>query len=236
MVFEFDSAGIAHLAAGAGAEFVIFDMEHTGWGLDTVRRLMSASKAANTMPYVRVPATEYHFLARCLDVGALGLMVPMVESAEQAAKIVRSTKYPPDGRRGAAFGVAHDDYAGGDLVEKMKRANEEILLIGQIETAVGLENVDAIAATPGLDVLWVGQFDLCNFLGIPGQLNHPLVDAALLRTVAAVKRHGKSAGILVGSVDEGRKRLEQGFRCIAYGGDLWLYQRALSDGLRALRG
>src|SRR5881409_2932891 len=109
-------------------------------------------------------------------VGAMGLMVPMVENAEQAAKIVRSAKYPPEGRRGAAFSMAHDDYEGGNLVEKMRRANSETLLIAQIETTAGLENVEAIAAVPGIDVLWVGLFDLTNFLGIPGQMTHPRVD------------------------------------------------------------
>jgi 2-keto-3-deoxy-L-rhamnonate aldolase RhmA len=148
---------------------------------------------------------------------------------------VLSARYPPEGRRGAAFGVAHDDYAAGDLVETMKTANAEVLLIGQIETAVGLENVDAIAAVPGLDVLWVGLFDLTNFLGIPGQLGHPRVDEAIKKTIEAANKHGKSAGVLVASVEEGRQRLAQGFRCIAYGGDIWLYQQALTQGIRALR-
>lgn len=236
MVFGFAGPGVAQLAAHAGADFVLFDMEHTGWGIDTIRMLMAVSRSANTVPLVRIPATEYHFVARVLDVGSLGVMVPMVEDADQAKRIVSWSKYPPQGRRGAAFGVAHDDYTGGDLVEKMTRANEETLTIVQIETAKGLENVDAIAAVPGLDVLWVGLFDLTNFLGIPGQLSHPHVDAALARTVAAAKRHGKAPGILLSSVEEGKKRLEQGFRCLAYGGDLWLYQRALAQGLSALRG
>jgi 2-dehydro-3-deoxyglucarate aldolase/4-hydroxy-2-oxoheptanedioate aldolase len=235
MVLEFASAGVAPLAARAGAEFVLFDMEHTGWGIDTIRQLLAAAKSADTVPAVRVPATEYHFLARVLDVGALGLMVPMVESAAQAELIVRSAKYPPEGRRGAAFGIAHDDYEGGDLAEKMRRANEETWLIAQIETAAGVENVEAIAAVPGLDVLWVGLYDLTNALGIPGQLNHPRVDEVIKRTVAAAERHGKTPAVLVGSVEEGKKRLQQGFRCLAYGGDLWLYQQALAQGLRALR-
>lgn len=236
MVFGFTGNGVAQLAARAGADFVLFDMEHTGWGIDTIRVLLAVSRSADTVPLVRVPATEYHYIARVLDVGSLGVMVPMVEDAEQARNIVSWSKYPPQGRRGAAFGVAHDDYAGGDLVEKMSRANAETLTIVQIETAKGLDNVEAIAAVPDLDVLWVGLFDLTNFLGIPGQMSHPKVDEALARTAAAATKHGKSAGVLVGSVEEGKQRLAQGFRCIAYGGDLWLYQRALAQGLQALRG
>jgi 2-dehydro-3-deoxyglucarate aldolase/4-hydroxy-2-oxoheptanedioate aldolase len=235
MVFEFASTGIAQIAARAGAEFVLFDMEHTGWTIESIRTLISTTKAASIVPLVRVPATEYHFIARVLDVGAMGLMVPMVENAEQAAVIVRAAKYPPEGRRGAAFGVAHDDYSAGNIVDNMRSANEEGLLIAQIETARGLENVDAIAATPGIDVLWIGLFDLTNFLGIPGQMSHARVDEAVSATLAAVKRHGKAAGILVFSVEEGKQRLAQGFRCVAYGGDIGLYQRALAQGIKALR-
>jgi 2-keto-3-deoxy-L-rhamnonate aldolase RhmA len=235
MVFEFASTGVAQIAARAGAEFVLFDMEHTGWSMETIRMLVATTKAADTVPLVRVPATEYHFMARVLDVGAMGIMVPMVEDAEQAAVIARSAKYPPVGRRGAAFGVAHDDYAGGNIAETMRTSNEEGLLIAQIETARGVENVDAIAATPGIDVLWMGLYDLTNFLGIPGEMNHPRVDEAVAVTINAVRRQGKAAGILVFSVEEGKRRLAQGFRCIAYGGDIGLYQRALAAGIQGLR-
>lgn len=235
MVFEFNSTGIGRLAALAGAEFVVYDMEHTGWGTETVRTLMATTRCAPVVPMVRVPATQYHFLARALDVGAMGVMVPMVESAEQARLIVQSVKYPPVGRRGSAFGVAHDDYEGGDLVAKMRSANEETLVIAQIETAVGMENVETIAAVEGVDLLWVGQFDLTNFLGIPGQFAHPRLGEALDRVAAAARKHKKVAAIMVMSVDEGRAMLEKGYRCLAYGGDLWLYQQALSQGIAALR-
>ncbi|MBI1917296.1 MAG: hypothetical protein HYS12_21560 [Planctomycetes bacterium] len=202
MVFEFDSTGLGRLIATAGAEFVVFDMEHTGWALETLRMLVATTRPAGVVPMVRVPAVQYHFLARALDIGAMGLMVPMVENAEQARLIVQSAKYPPAGRRGAAFAVAHDDYAAGDLVETMRSANEEGLLIAQVETAVGLENAEEIAAVEGIDVLWVGQFDLTNFLGIPGQFSHPRLKGALERVVRVARQHGKTAAILVMSVDE----------------------------------
>jgi len=235
MVFEFATTGIARLAAGAGAEFVIFDMEHTGWTLETIRMLMATSHGEDFLPMVRVPATEYHFLARALDVGARGLMVPMVESVEQARLIVQSTKYPPMGRRGAAFGVAHDDYQGGDAIAKMRSANDEILLIAQIETVRGLDNLDAIAAEPGIDVLWIGHHDLTNSMGIPGQFDHPRYLEAVERVVDAVKRNGKSAGFMAPTIEMGQALLRQGFRILAYGGDLWIYQQALRHGIAALR-
>lgn len=235
-VFEFASTGVAQIASLAGAEYIIFDMEHSGWGMDTMRMLLATSKSASAIPVVRVPATEYDFIARVLDLGALGIMVPMVENAEQAERIVKAAKYPPRGRRGTAVGVAHDDYEGGDVVAKLKRADEETLLIAQIETEGGLANVDAIAAVPGIDVLWIGLYDLTNFMGIPGQMDHPRVTEAIQQTVAAAKRHGKTPAVLVFSVEEGKQRLGQGFRLLAYSGDIGLYQQALAQGLRALSG
>jgi len=233
MVFEFNTTGIARLTAAAGADFAVFDMEHTGWSVETIRALMSTSQGL--VPMARVPATEYHFLARVLDVGAMGLMVPMVQTAGQARLIVQSAKYPPAGRRGAAFGVAHDDYLDGDVTAKMRSANEETLLIAQIETAQGVENADEIAAVDGIDCLWIGHFDLTNSLGIPAQFTHPDYRRAVDRVLDACRRHGKAPGFMVASPDEGRSALTQGFRCLAYWGDLWLYRQALSEGIRALR-
>src|SRR3954470_21544066 len=173
MIFEFPTTGIARIAAEAGADFVIYDMEHTGWSIETIRALMATSRAADLVPMVRVPATQYHLISRPLDVGAMGIMVPMVETEDQARLIVRSAKYTPEGSRGAGFGLAHDDYEPGDVFEKMQRSNAELLLIAQIETVTGLENADRIAAVPGIDVLWIGHFDLTNSMGIPAQFGHP---------------------------------------------------------------
>jgi 2-dehydro-3-deoxyglucarate aldolase/4-hydroxy-2-oxoheptanedioate aldolase len=234
-VFEFATTGIARLAAGGGAEFVVFDMEHTGHSIETIRMLVATSRAVELAPFVRIPATEYHFIARVLDVGAAGLMAPMVESAEQARLMARSAKYPPVGRRGAAFGVAHDDYAGGDIVEKMASANRETLLIAQIETVAGLENVEQIAAVEGIDCLWIGHFDLCNSLGIPGEFEHPKFRDAVERVLAACRKHEKIPGFMAGDVAAGRALLDEGFRAIAYGGDMRLYQTVLSQGISALK-
>lgn len=233
-VFEFDTTGIARIAAEAGAEFAVFDMEHTGWSIETIRMLIATSRATEMPPLVRIPATEYHFIARVLDMGATGIMVPMVESVEQAQRIVDSAKYPPLGRRGAAFGVAHDDYTGGDIVEKMKTANSETLLIAQIETSAGVANSDAIAAIDGIDVLWIGHFDLTNSLGIPGQFDHPRFKESLETVLAACHKHNRIPGFMAGDVTSGKGLLDQGFRMIAYGGDLWIYQGALRQGLGEL--
>jgi 2-dehydro-3-deoxyglucarate aldolase/4-hydroxy-2-oxoheptanedioate aldolase len=235
-VFEFGTTGIGRIAAQAGAEFAVFDMEHTGWSLETIRMLVATTRATDMIPLVRVPATEYHFIARVLDMGALGIMAPMVESAAQAAALVAAAKYAPLGRRGAAFGVAHDDYTQGDIVAKMQSANCETLLIAQIETAAGVRNVQEIAAVNGIDVLWIGHFDLSNSLGIPGQFDHSQFRQAVAQVLDACRDAGKVPGFLAADVGTGKNLLDQGFRMLAYGGDLWLYQQALRDGVAALKG
>jgi len=235
-MFEFNTTGVGRIAAEAGAEFAVFDMEHTGWSIESIRMLIATTRSTDMIPYVRIPATEYHFVARVLDVGAMGIMVPMVESAEQAQTIVASAKYPPVGRRGAAFGVAHDDYSGGDIVEKIQNANSETHLIAQIETATGVHNAEEIAAVDGIDVLWIGHFDLTNSLGIPGQFDHPRFKEAVATVLAACRTHNKVPGFMAGGIEDGKSLLDQGFRMLAYGGDLWLYQNAVREGVTALNG
>lgn len=235
MAFAFDAPALGPVAANAGAEFIIFDMEHSGWGIDTIRRLLAATRAASVVPLVRVPAATPHLLTGPLDAGAMGLMIPMVESAAQARLIADACRYPPTGKRGSAFGLAHDDYTPGDIVENMAHANDHLLLIAQIETAAGVDDVDAIAATAGIDVLWIGHFDLTASLGIPGQFDHPAYQAAVTRVLDACHRHGKTPGIMAADIETARGHLAAGFRAIAYNGDLWIYGAALREGLVAIR-
>ena len=235
MVFEFFSPGLPQICRNAGAEFVLYDMEHTGLSFETLKTQVALCRGLSVVPMVRVPRGEYHFIARALDVGVLGVMVPMVGTAAEAADIVACTRYPPAGRRGAAFGFAHDDYEGGDVAAKIAAIHARTLVIAQIETVEGLENVEAIAAVPGVDALWVGHFDLTNFMGIPGQFRHPDYLAAIARIVAACAAHGKTAAFLATDDDWAREYKAHGFRLFAYGLDQAMLGNALRHGLAVLR-
>ncbi|MBW3540349.1 MAG: aldolase [Planctomycetes bacterium] len=235
MMFEFGTPGIARVAAAAGADFALFDMEHTAWGLSTIKMLLAGARASEIVPMVRVPTARYEYIAGVLDAGAMGVMVPMVSSPEQAAELVSWCRYPPAGRRGTAFGIAHDDYRGGDVVEKMLSANRELLIIAQIETRSGLESVEEIAAVDGIDVLWIGQFDLTTSLGIAGCFDHADFHGAIERVAAAARRHGKAAGYMTTDLDEAARMIQRGFRCLAWSGDVWIYQQALRSGLEGVR-
>ena len=151
MVFEFFSPGMSAILANAGCKFVLYDMEHTGLGFETLKWLFSSCRGLPIEPMVRVPRGEYTFIARALDLGARGVMIPMVESAEQARSIVQACRYPPAGRRGAAFGFAQCDYLGGDVGDKIRRYHQRTLVIAQIETERGLDQVEQIAAVDGID-------------------------------------------------------------------------------------
>jgi len=159
----------------------------------------------------------------------------MVETAAQAREIVSATRYPPAGRRGAAFAMAHDDYAAGPVPEKIAVANERTLVIALVETAAGVAAVDEIAAVDGIDVIWLGHFDLTNFMGIPGQFDNPDYLRAVDTIVQAATRHGKIAGFMAADEVWARDYLAKGFRIIAYGVDHLLLQRALGEGLSRMR-
>lgn len=233
-VMEFFTPGMPGILAAAGAQFAVFDMEHTGASLETMKSMVAGCRGLTLAPLVRVPRGEYHFIARALDIGAHGVMVPMVGSAAEAAHITACAHYPPAGRRGAAFGVAHDDYRADAPAAAMARASERTLVIAQIETVEGLNDAEAIAATPGIDVLWLGHFDLSNFMGIPGQFQHPDFLAAVRRVVEAARTHGKVAGFMASNDAWAREYWGHGFRMLAYGPDHLLLQAALRAGLSTL--
>ena len=219
MLFEFFSPGLAQILKQAGAEYVIYDMEHTGVGFETIKTQVAHCRGLEIAPMVRVPRGEYHFLARALDIGCHGVMIPMVESVAQASAIVEATHYPPRGRRGAAFAFAHDDYAPGEPLAKMQAADARTLVIAQIETERGLENVEEIAAIDGIDVLWLGHFDLTNFLGIPGQFDNPVYINAVKRIVAAGRKHKKGLGFMAANPELARQYRALGFNMLGTGTD-----------------
>jgi 2-dehydro-3-deoxyglucarate aldolase/4-hydroxy-2-oxoheptanedioate aldolase len=235
MCLEFATSGIGRISAEAGAEFVVFDMEHTGWSLETIKMVVASSRSTDLVPIVRVPVNDYHFIAHTLDVGAMGLLFPLVGSAEQAKFAVQCAMYPPRGRRGCAFSVSHDDYQGGDLNDKIVHSNDNLLLIAQIETAEGLQDVDAIAAVDGIDALLIGPFDLTASLGIPGRFDHPKFLDGVGRVLGACQSHGKAAALAAMDPAELASGPADGFRLLLYLADLWIYQQALSRCFRQIR-
>jgi 2-keto-3-deoxy-L-rhamnonate aldolase RhmA len=234
-IVEFSTPGIGHICKGAGAEFIFLDMEHSGFGYDKLKAMLRFMEAADMPTMVRVPARDYTWIARACDMGAEGIVLPMVADADEARRIVAAMKYPPVGIRGVAPGVAHQRYRQVPVVEGLKQANVKTTCFAQIETATGLANVEEIAAVPGVDCLWIGHFDLSASMGIPGEFDNPRYTQAVARIVDAAQANKLSLGHLVASVADGERLSKLGFDFLCYQGDLWLFQSALAAGIGELR-
>ena len=227
MIFEFFNPGIPIILKNAGCEFIIFDMEHGGLSLEQFKTLAIISNASNIAPFIRIPEVNYNYVARALDLGAAGIMVPMVNTPDDAIKIVNSSKYPPQGKRGAGFGFAHDNYINQNPLSYIEKANNSLINIVQIETKQGLENVKEIASIDGVDCLWVGHFDLTNFLGIPGDFSSTTYLDAVNEIVFAANTYKKSLGIMVNNKQELETYSKLGFNMIAVGTEMNILSRSI---------
>ncbi len=235
MMFEFLSPGLPQILAGAGADFVFYDMEHSGFTLPDMKEQAALCRGLSLVPLARPPGKDYQFAARLLDVGIMGLLFQMVESAEEARRLVQWTRYPPRGQRGAIFGGAHDDYSGGDMGEKALKAEARTLVVVLIETAAGLESVDEIMAVDGVDVAHLGHADLSLALGIPGQFDHPDLQRGIDSIVEAAERNGKAAASLAPNQAWGEDLLGRGYRMMSYGYDIALLGGSLAQGIEGLK-
>lgn len=235
-IVEFATPGIGHILKASGCDFVLFDMEHSGFSIETVKQSVRYFEAAGVRMIVRVPSKDYDHIARVCDMGAEGIMLPMVNSSEEVRMILDSLKYVPEGKRGVALGVAHDNYRNvGTVSERLTAANRRTTLFCQIETVEGVENADAIASMDGVDCLWVGHFDLSVSLGTPGDFRNKVFIDAIATVAAATKKHGKALGRLVPNVETGIEYNKLGFDFICYSGDVWILQGALTDAVTKLR-
>lgn len=229
MVFEFHVPGMPAILSQCNCEYVIYDMEHSSAGYETLKWSTAACRGLPIAPMARVPTAGYNWIARALDSGAEGVMVPMVESAAQAQSIVEAMRYPPAGRRGAAFGFTHDHYTDLPVDEKVAHANARNLTIAQIESERGVEDADAIAAVEGIDVIWIGHFDLSNFMGIPGQFDSPVFNQAVDEIIAATRRHNKALGFMAGDAKWVEWAKEKDFNMLACGTDQGLFASAVKS-------
>ena len=234
-IVEFATPGIGHILKAACCDFAFFDMEHSGFSFETLKSVIRYFEAASVRVIVRVPALENDMLARACDMGAEGLIAPMISTAAQAQTMINSVKYFPRGKRGVGLAIAHDNYRAAGVSDALNAANERTTIFPLIETVEGAENVDAIAALPDVDGLWVGHFDLSASLGVPGQFEHAKFKGAMDRIVAAAKKHNKSLGRLVGNTEQGISFYKQGFDFCCYSGDVWVLRDALSAAVKTVR-
>jgi 2-keto-3-deoxy-L-rhamnonate aldolase RhmA len=236
MVSEMRSEEVAYVLAAAGFDFFVVDTEHGSAGMETVQRLCRAARSAGIAPLVRVTEIGYAPIARTLDAGALGLMVPHVETPEDARAIVRFAKYPPAGERGFGLRSAVTDYSGASVPAAIAWSNAETMVMAQVESRRCLDNLEEIAAVPGIDVLLVGPTDLSIALGVPGQLLHPAMEEAYRRVVDVARRHNLAAGLHPGDLKVVRRGRDLGMRCLMYSAEIRLLWTAAQDAVQTIRG
>ena len=230
MVLELFTPGIGPMLASCGLDFVIFDMEHGRCDLALLAEMVASCRGSDIVPIARVPDVAYAPLSRPLDIGARGVMVPRVETRQQTEDIVSQLKYAPQGRRGVALGIAHDLYRAGDA-GFFARANDDIAVLLLLETEKAFQNLEEIISVPGVDVAWMGHYDLTVSMGIPAQFDHPRFLAAMDELVAVCRRHGVAPGFLPATPESAAHWIDKGFRAISLGSDIGVFL----DGVRKFR-
>jgi 2-dehydro-3-deoxyglucarate aldolase/4-hydroxy-2-oxoheptanedioate aldolase len=218
--------------AAAGCDWLWIDMEHGPLDLGVTQSLLMAAEPT-CAPVVRVPANDPVWLKRVLDLGPAGVIVPHVNSADAARDLVQHCRYPPRGTR--SLGIGRAQGYGPGLADYLATAHERVAILPQIEHADAVAEIDAILAVEGVDCAVVGPFDLSASLGVPGQLDHPSVEAAMQRVTEACRRAGKPAGLFAGTSDFARKWCAEGFSCVAVGADVAMLSGAVAAQLAALR-
>jgi 2-dehydro-3-deoxyglucarate aldolase/4-hydroxy-2-oxoheptanedioate aldolase len=228
MILELFTPGVAPILANAGLEFVIYDMEHGRCDIQLLSEMITSCRGTGLVPIARVPDVYSFPLSRVLDIGARGVMIPRVETAEQMRDAIAQLKYAPQGRRGVALGLAHDNYQPRPDTY-FAQANQDTLVIAIIETARALENLDQIVSTPGLDIAWMGHYDLTVSLGIPAQFSHPQFLGAMDALLASCAKHDVAAGFLPANPHDTAHWIRKGFRAISIGSDVGVFSRALAQ-------
>lgn len=228
---QINSPTAAEVLANAGYEWVVIDIEHTDIDVTSTTALLRGMHGRGAASIARVATNSVIDIRRVLDVGATGVLVPLVNTPEQARQAVAAAKYPPQGVRGFSFCRANN--WGVDFEEDVQSANHEIAVVVQIESEEGVENIEAILAVKGLDGVFIGPYDLSGSYDIPGQTQAPVVRDACRRVVEASERAGKAVGLLVvrPTPKAVERAIEDGFTMVCLGMDTVF----LDEGARAAR-
>ncbi len=192
---QIPSPAIVELAGYAGFDFVIIDLEHGPFGIETATDMVRAANVSNTSPVIRVSKNDPFLIGQALDIGAEGIMIPQITNHDAAVNAIQSTKYGPEGIRGTCPCVRAAKYTGMDA-SYFKKANEDVVTIVLLEGKEAIENISEIVTIPDIDIIMMGVWDLSSSLGIPGQVESPLV----LEKIEIIMKEAQAKGIALGSL------------------------------------
>lgn len=231
------SVEIAKMMRASGYDWLFLDLEHGSLALETVSQISIAALDVGIAPIVRVPPAQWDIASRALDGGALGIVLPHVDTADDARAAVHRLRFPPLGHRGTVGGLPHYDYRHTPTLDVAREVNAATLLAAMIESPAGVANAEAIAATPGIDVLFIGINDLAVEMELEGDIEHPKVVEAAAAVTAAARRQGKWSGIGgIGSAELMLRYIGMGMRFILGGNDFSFMMAAAQHRAEILRG
>lgn len=226
------SPNLAELLSQVGLDYLVIETEHNSLDSAEIEHMLMAIKGTETIPIVRVPSHDTVYIQRALDMGAMGILLPMLKTAAEAEAVVAATRYPPHGTRG--WGPLRASQYTIDNADYIKRANDNILVAGILETKEAVENLDEITAVPGLDALFLGMWDLCFSMGLnPMEMPFTETDAVIERALEIGKKNGVAIGMGSNTPEDLKKHKSQGFTLLEYGPDYYLMLNAINDGLNA---
>jgi len=235
-LFELSKPAVPRILADAGFDFVVIDAEHGTYTIESAAALIASARACGIAPLVRVPEITRTNVLRMLEAGAAGIVAPMIRDRTDVNELYRLAKYPPQGERGTCLGTAHTDYRIPDPASYTQEANENVLLVGQIETEQALGNLDDILGSRKLDVAFVGPLDLSVSLGEPGNQNTPEFEAAIELILDRCRAHKVVPGAFAADPDTGKRWIERGFRMIACSGELFMLAEKSRQIVEKLKG
>ena len=236
MLVEVRQASVMQVLANAGLDFVIIDNEHGAFNIETISDLSRAARKVGVTPIVRVPEWSYAHITQPLDSGAQGIMAPRITEAGQVREILQMMKYPPLGRRGSVVARGHTDLKAGSVVEVMNDANEESMLIVQIETRQALESIDQILAIPGVDAALVGPTDLSVALGIPGKMTDPILVAAITSAIEACRRANVHPAIQMNDLTLASHWASKGMKLVSFNSEIGMLTQAATGAVASIAG
>lgn len=228
LVVSVNNTEVAAYGAGLGFDFLWVEMEHAPISMETLRNMVLATRGLPAVPFARPPVNEVWTAKRLLDSGVLGVIFPFTRTAELARQAVAACKYPPAGLRGSGADLAQLRWPAPEGYYDFADAN--VMVVAVVEDTLGLQNIDEIAATPGIDVIFIGTSDLSFSLGLRGRQEEPLLEEAVARIAKAARKHGKFLGRPGRNPAEIKRFQEQGFLFFMTGTELDL----MASGANAL--
>ena len=222
----------------ADFDFVVLDTEHTAHSYEAVIHQLRAAEVVGLEPLIRPPGQDPSLISRAFDLGASGVFVPIIDTAEEARKVVKAAKYHPEGQRGICVAVKPGQYGKAFGPDYFTRMNEKTCVIAMVESTTGCDNIEEIMAVAGIDIVFIGPTDLSQSLGVPGEVDHPEVERCIAHVADCARQRRVPLGIHIYNAedrDEMDRRVNQGFQLLTVMLDTALFYQACVRVHSALR-